>query len=654
MTSITALVDAPVATSRRLILGLVLVAQFMVVLDTTIVTVALPSIQSSLDFGSQTSLQWVLNAYILLFGGFLLLGGRAGDLYGRRTLFVLGLTLFTAASLLSGLAQSSEVLIAGRAAQGLGAALVAPAVLSIIVATFTDSAERARALGVFTAVTASGASAGFVLGGILTDVLSWRWIFFVNIPIGIAGVLLALRYVPNSRAGDGSSRSLDVPGAVTVTGGVGLLIYGVVNAQSWGWGSTRFILTAAGAAFLLLAFLVVELRAHAPLVRLGIFKLRSLSAANATMLLFVSGQFATLFFPTLYMAGVLGYGPIESGLAWLPWPLAFTAASMLAQRLIPRFGARPTLVSGLAVGALGLVLISQMSSDGSYAADLLPGFLVNAAGAGLVYPTLFLAATARVRGDEVGLASGLINTSLQIGSAIGLAALATVAASRTSDVLGGDGSPGAETNALVEGWQRGIFVGALLLIAAGVVAILTLRRHDLDQAPEATPAVETAALPAQSIDGARPGEILIAFDGSENARHAIRVAGRELGGGRAAVVHVWEPLTGDGPLVPSALASGAGEAEIELEAERALATAEEGASLARAAGFDSEAYALRTDGSIGEAIVDYVNRHGTRLVVVGTRGLSGVRSALAGSVTNHVTHNVLVPVLAVPPEDGRV
>jgi EmrB/QacA subfamily drug resistance transporter len=649
MTATTALVDAPVATSRRLILGLVLVAQFMVVLDTTIVTVALPSIQSSLDFGSQTSLQWVLNAYILLFGGFLLLGGRAGDLYGRQTLFLLGLTLFTAASLLSGLAQSSEVLIAGRAAQGLGAALVAPAVLAIIVATFTDSAERARALGVFTAVTASGASAGFVLGGVLTDALSWRWIFFVNIPIGIAGVLLALRYVPNSRAGDGRSRSMDVPGAVTVTGGVGLLTYGIVNAQSWGWGSTRFIFTAAGAAFLLLAFLVIELRSHAPLVRLGIFKLRSLSAANATMLLFVSGQFATLFFPTLYMAEVLGYGPIESGLAWLPWPLVFTASSMLAQRMIPRFGARPTLVSGLAVGAVGLFLISGMSNDGSYAADLLPGFLVNAAGAGLVYPTLFLAATASVRGDEVGLASGLINTSLQIGSAIGLAALATVAASRTSDVLGGDGSPGAVTNALVEGWQRGIFIGAVLLIAAGVVAIVTLRRHDLDQAPEATPAFETPA----SIDGARPGEILIAFDGSENARHAIRVAGRELSGGRAAVLHVWEPLTGDGPPVPSALASGAGEAEIELEAERARATAEEGASLARIAGFDAEAHALRTDGSIGEAIVDYVNRHGTRLVVVGTRGLSGVRSALAGSVTNHVTHNVLVPVLAVPPEDGR-
>jgi EmrB/QacA subfamily drug resistance transporter len=632
----------PVPGSRRLILGLVLVAQFMVVLDTTIVTVALPSIQSSLGFGSETSLQWVFNAYILVFGGFLLLGGRAGDLFGRLTLFVLGLTLFTAASLASGIAQSSDVLIAGRAAQGLGAALVTPAVLAIIVATFTDTAERTRALGVFTAVTAGAASAGFVLGGILTE-LSWRWVFFVNVPVGVAGILLALRYVPNSRAGDDRARGIDVPGAIAVTGGLSLLVYAIVNGQAWGWGSTRLILTAAGATLLLLTFAAIELRSRAPLVRLGIFKLRSLAAANAIMLIFVAGQFATLFFPTLYMAEVLDYGPIESGLAWLPWPLAFTAASALAQRLIPRFGARPTLVVGLAVGAVGLFMISGMSEGGSYASDLLPGFVVNAAGAGLVYPTLFLTATVGVRSDEVGLASGVINTSLQIGSAIGLAALASVAASRTSDIL--SGSPQAETHALVEGWQRGILGGTLLLLAAGVVATLALRRHD--RAPQ------TAKLRRVAAGRAQRGEILIAFDGSENARHAIRVAARELGGHRAAVVHVWEPLTGDGPVGTPALAAGSREAEIELEAERAQATAEEGATLARAAGFDAEAHALRTEGSIGAAIVDYATGNGTRLVVVGTRGLSGVRSALAGSVTNHVSHNVLVPVLAVPPEDSR-
>jgi EmrB/QacA subfamily drug resistance transporter len=651
MTSTAAVLTQPVAIPKRLILWLVLVAQFMVALDTVVVTVALPSIQSSLDFGGQTSLQWVLNAYILAFGGFLLLGGRAGDLYGRRTVFVVGLALFTIASLLAGLAQSSEVLIAARAAQGLGGALVTPAVLAIIVATFTDAAERTKALGVFAAVTAAAAAGGFVIGGALTDALSWRWIFFVNIPIGVLGVLLALRYVPNSRGGDGRARAIDIPGAITVTGAVTLFVYAIVSAQSWGWGSTRFILAVAGAGLLLLMFLAIELRSRAPLVRLGIFRLRSLAAANATMLLFVSGQFATLFFPTLYMAEVLGYGPIESGLAWLPWPVAFSASSTLAQRIIPRFGARTSLVIGLAVGGAGLLMISRMSADGSYTADLLPGFLVNAAGVGLVYSTLFLVATAGVRSDEVGLASGIINTSFQLGAAVGLAALATVAASRTSDVLGG--SQDDETRALVEGWQRGMVIGSMLVIAAGVVAILALRRHDLDQVPDDAPAEETTDLAAVAVDGTPPHEIVIAFDGSDNARHAIQVAARELDGGRAAVVHVWQPLPGDGPVTAAALAAGAGEAEIELEAERALATAEEGANLARAAGFDAEAHALRTDGSIGEAIVDYADRNGTRVVVIGTRGLSGVRSALAGSVTTHLTQHVRVPVLAIPPEDGR-
>jgi EmrB/QacA subfamily drug resistance transporter len=339
-----------VAASRRLILALVLVAQFMVVLDATIVTVALPTIQTSLHFSSQLSLQWVVNAYILLFGGFLLLGGRAGDLFGRRNLFVLGLAVFTGASLINGLAQSTGMLIAGRAVQGLGAGLVAPAVLSIIVATFTETAERTKALGVFSAVTASGSATGLLLGGILTDALSWRWIFLVNAPIGVAAVLLALRYVPNSRAHHGRTRAMDVPGAIAVTGGVSLLVYGVVSAQSWGWGSTRFVLTTAGATVLLLAFVVIELRSPAPLMRLGIFKSRSLSTANVTMFLFISGQYATLFFPTLYMQDALGYSPLGTGLAYLPWPVTMAAASAVGQRLIPRIGAIPTLATGLALG----------------------------------------------------------------------------------------------------------------------------------------------------------------------------------------------------------------------------------------------------------------------------------------------------------------
>jgi EmrB/QacA subfamily drug resistance transporter len=495
VTSTTAELNEPVATSKRLTLGLVLVAQFMVVLDGTIVAVALPTINSSLHFGSQLSLQWVINAYTLLFGGFLLLGGRAGDLYGRRTLFVAGLALFTAASLANGLAQSTEMLIAGRAVQGLGGALVTPAALAIIIATFTDTAERTKALGVFAAVSAGGAAAGFLLGGILTDALSWRWIFFVNIPIGVAGALLALRYVPNSRASGDHARTIDIPGAITVTGGVGLLVYAIVKAQAWGWRSTQFTLTAAGAVLLLLAFVAVELRSRAPLIRLGIFRSRSLSAANTIMFVFVAGLFTTLFFPTLYMQQVLGYSPIKTGLAYLPWPIALVAASALGQRMIPRFGARQTLVIGLIVAAAGLFMLSRIPDNGSYAADILPGFVVNAAGTGLTYATLFLLATAGVDNEEVGLASGIISTSQQLGGAVGLAALASVAASRTSHLLNGAGSPEEQTHALVAGFQRGLLVASALILAAGAVAILTLRRYDLDQAPEGAP---TEFLPSET------------------------------------------------------------------------------------------------------------------------------------------------------------
>jgi EmrB/QacA subfamily drug resistance transporter len=660
MTAI-AVPNVRVRTSRQLVLALVVVAQFMVVLDATIVTVALPSIESSLHFHSQLSLQWVINAYILVFGGFLLLGGRAGDLYGRRTLFVAGLALFTGASLVNGLAQSSEMLIAGRAAQGLGGALVSPAVLSIIIATFTGAGERAKALGIFSAVTTGGAAVGFVLGGVLTDALSWRWIFLVNIPIGVLGVLLALRYLPNSRD-QVRRRSLDVPGAITVTGGVSLLVYAVVNAQAWGWGSTRFILTAVGAVLLLLAFVAVELRSRAPLVRLGIFMSRSLSAANATMFLFISAQYTMLFFPTLYMQQVLGYSPIKTGLAYLAWPLAMMATAPLAVRAMPRFGARPLLAVGLALGAAGLFMISRLPDHGSYAAHILPAFVVNAAGAGLTYATLFMVATAGVRSQEAGLASGIINTSQQLGAAIGLSALAAVAASRTAHLLQGAGSPAERTHALVVGFQRGFLIAGMLVIAAAVVAILTVRRHDLEQLPEEAPAksrsdAETASpLPRPSANG--QSKILIAFDGSENARHAIQVAARELGGGRAAVLHVWEPFVGDSSTLciscPPAVAiqpptAATGEA-VELEAERALATAEEGAAFAREAGFDAEPHSLRTDGSIGEAILGYADEHPTRLIVIGTRGLSGLREALTGSVTHHVSEHVHVPLLAVPPE----
>jgi EmrB/QacA subfamily drug resistance transporter len=470
-------------SSRGLILGLVLLAQLMVVLDATIVTVALPKIQAGLHFRSQLSLQWVINAYLLLFGGFLLLGGRAGDVYGRRKLFVIGLAVFTAASFANGVAQSTGMLIAGRAAQGLGGALVAPAVLAIIVATFPETGERTKALFAFSAVSAGGGAVGLLLGGVLTQLVSWRWIFLVNIPIGIATVLLAMRFVPESRAEDEGTRTIDIPGAVTVTGGVTLLVFAVVNAQHWGWSSFRVIGVLAAATALLVAFLAIELRSRAPLIRLGIFKSRALSAANLTMFLFVSGQYATLFFPTLYMQVVLGYSPLKTGLAYLPWTVGFVAGAIAAQRLIPRIGARPTIVIGAALGAGGLILMSRLPDHGSWAGYILPGFLLNNAGGGLAFETIILVATAGVRENETGLASGIVTTSQQLGAAIGLAALAAIAASRTAHLLHSSGSPARYSHALVSGFDRGLLIAALLILAAGLVAIVAMRRIDLEQAP---------------------------------------------------------------------------------------------------------------------------------------------------------------------------
>ena len=470
------------------ILVLVLAAQFMVALDAMIVTVALPAIQQGLRFGSQLQLQWVVNLYVLFFGGFLLLGGRAGDLFGRQRLFIAGLVIFTGASLVNGLSQSPGMLLAGRAAQGLGGALIVPAVLSIILATFSDEGERTRALGVFAAVSAASGAAGLVLGGVLTQELSWRWIFLVNVPVGVIAALLATRFVPNFRAPGDGRRTVDVAGAVTVTGGLTLLIYGIVNAQQWGWGSGRFLGCAAGAAALLAVFAAVELRSRAPLVRLGIFKIRSLWAANATMFLMVAGLFVMMFFPTLYLQDVLGYSPIKTGLAYLAWPAMMIAASGVAQQLLRRFDPRPTLVAGLLLVAGGLFSFHSLPAGGSYASDILPGFLLTAAGAGLAWATLFLLATSGVPAGEAGLASGLINSSQQLGSAIGLAVAATVAAAYTAHLL--HGLPAAATvsqhaAALGQGFQRGFLVAGAVAAAAAVVgAIATPRPKSRPSKPD--------------------------------------------------------------------------------------------------------------------------------------------------------------------------
>ncbi len=456
----------------------------MVVLDATIVNVSLPAIQADLEF-SPTSLQWVVNAYTLMFGGFLLLGGRASDILGRQRVFLTGLVIFTAASLVNGVAGSSEVLTVGRALQGFGAALVAPAALSIVTTTFAEGKERAQALGVWSAIAIGGAAFGLILGGILTEYLSWRWIFLVNLPIGIVAFALSLRYVPDSRAEE-RGQGVDLAGAVTVTSGLIVLVFGIVKAQEYGWGSARTLGLAAVAAVLLTAIVVIESRSRAPLVRLGIFRTRSLSVANGSIMIVSSGMFALFYLATLYMQGILQYSPLETGFAFLPFTAGVVVGVALSQKLIPRVGLRTTPAAGLVLSAIGLTVLSRAPVDGSYVADVLPAFILMSLGMGLVFMPMTLLGTSRVAANDAGLASGLFNTSQQVGGALGLSVLSTLAASKTSSVL--DGIPGIpsaaqSTAALLDGYQLAFLVAAVLMLVTLVVFVVTLRRRDIVTIP---------------------------------------------------------------------------------------------------------------------------------------------------------------------------
>ena len=475
-----------------LILLVVCLGQFMVVLDATIVNVALPTIQNDLGF-SATSLQWVLNAYTLMFGGFLLLGGRAADLFGRRNLFVAGIGVFTIASLLDGLATSPGLLVAARALQGLGAALVSPAALSIVTNTFSEGRERTRALGIWAAIAVGGGALGLLLGGILTEYLSWRWIFFVNLPVGIMTVALALRYLPESRVR--GRRGFDIAGAASVTGGLMLLVYGIVKAEDYGWSSGRTLGLIVGAAALIVAFVFIESRSSHPLVRLGIFRTRSLSAANASMLVVAGGMFAVFFLSTLYLQQVLRLSPIETGLGFLPLTGGVIAASGLAQRLIPRFGVRGVTLTGTLVAAVGLVLLSFATATGSYVSDVLPGLVVMGIGLGFVFVPLTLIGTTNVAAEDAGLASGLFNTSQQVGGALGVAILSTLASNRTASSLGtfGDAPTSAQrAEAAVEGFQVAFLTGAGLMVLGAIVVALLVRRRDVA-------AIEESELPATAM-----------------------------------------------------------------------------------------------------------------------------------------------------------
>ena len=482
------------APNRWLVLVLVCIAQFMVVLDATIVNVALPSIQKDLDF-SQGSLQWVINGYTLVFGGFLLLGGRASDLFGRKRLFLAGVVIFSVASLVNGLAQSGGMLIAARALQGLGAALVSPAALSIITTTFAEGEERAKALGVWSAIAAGGAAFGLLLGGILTDLLTWEWIFFVNVPIGIAAFLLSLRHVPESVAPDRPD-SVDLPGAVTVTAGLMVLVYAIVRAEQAGWTSAETLGLGALAVVLLVAFLVIELRSNAPLIRMSIFRSRNISGANAAMLLVIGGMYAFFFLVSLYVQQVLGYSPLEAGLAFLPFTLGIIVGAGASQAIARRVPVHLIALAGIALAVTGLVILRGAGVDGTYLGNLLPGIIPMSIGMGMTFLPLTLIATTGVSASDAGLASGLFNTSQQVGGALGLAVLSTLAADRTTSLMEDLGrAAGAQDrlDALVEGFQLAYLGGIGLLILGAVVVVSVLRSRDMAAIdPDAQPVVAGA------------------------------------------------------------------------------------------------------------------------------------------------------------------
>ncbi len=472
------LTKSPIS-NRWLVLVIACLAQFMVVLDATIVNVALPSIQRGLHF-STANLPWVVNAYTLVFGGFLLLGGRASDLLGRKRLFMAGIALFAAASLFNGLAQSATMLIVGRGLQGLGGALLSPAALSIITTTFTDTQERTRALGVWSAIAAGGGAVGLLLGGVLTDLASWPWIFIVNVPVGIVALLATLRFVPESRV-DMAHRTFDVLGAISVTGGLVVLVFAIIKAQAWGWGSFGTIGLLAVSAVSLALFVLIERRSRAPLMRLSILRVRTLAVADVVLLLVASGLFGMFFFASLYVQEILGYSPLKAGLAFLPVTAGIIIGAGIAQQLFRRVGVLRLALVGVTLGAAGLAVLTQLPVHGSYLGNLMSGLFPMSIGMGLTFVPITLLGTGGVKGEDAGLASGLFNTAQQVGGSLGLAILSTLAASQTASLLAS--SHASQTSALglaaqVSGYHVAFLAAAGMLAAAGVILALTLRpRH---------------------------------------------------------------------------------------------------------------------------------------------------------------------------------
>jgi EmrB/QacA subfamily drug resistance transporter len=480
----TAAVSRPATeVNPNAVLGLIAAAQFMVVLDATIVNVALPTIKVDLGFSEQ-NLSWILNAYTLIFGGFLLLGGRAADRLGRRRLFVAGIAVFSIASLICGISQSEGMLLLARGLQGLGGALVSPAALSIILTTFAEGSERNRALAVWGAIAGAGGAVGILLGGVIVELLSWRWVFFVNVPIGAAVLALTPRIVPESRSGSAPGRGYDIEGAVTITLGTIALVFTLIKADGWGWTSARTLAGFVVAAVLIAAFVEIERRSSDPLVPLRIFSNRSLAVSDVAFLFVAGALFGTFYFLTLYMQQVLGYSALKTGVAYMPLSFTLIGASVVASRLVDRFTPKPVLLAGLLVATAGFVFLTGISGHGDYASHLLPAMIVLGLGLGLTFVPVTIAATSGVAAAESGLASGLLNTTQQVGGSLGLAILSSVSTSRISNALH-SGTP--LPLALTHGFKGGFLVAGVLCAAGFFVALVFLpsrRRRAEDEHAE--------------------------------------------------------------------------------------------------------------------------------------------------------------------------
>ena len=450
-----------------LTLLLLCAVQFLDIVDASIVNVALPSIQRSLHF-SQQNLQWVASGYILTYGGFLLLGGRLGDLLGRRRMLITGLAVFAAASLTAGLANTSVLLIAARLVQGIGAALMAPAALSTLTTTFREGKDRDTALGAWGAISGVAAAAGVFLGGLLAQGPGWRWVFFINPPICVLVLAGALVLLPDDRRAGSRASTFDTQGAALLTGAMLLLVYSLVRVPVVGWSSAQTILTLTGSAVLVAAFALNERRSRNPLIPFAILRVRGLVAADVTQLIAFAGFFSMFFFVTLYMQEVLYYSPLKAGAAYLPITVGFAVAGGIASQLITRIGTRPVVVAGSLIAAAGIYYLSRLPLHGSYVTDLLPGFLVMSLGAGSVFVSIAAAANAGVPGDKAGLAAGLLNASQQVGSALGLAILSVLAITRTDDLIAAKEPP---IVALDAGYHRALLVGSILMAAAALIAL---------------------------------------------------------------------------------------------------------------------------------------------------------------------------------------